>query len=79
MRLERETRFGDLRESLADRTLARVLSSNALKVRSFAVDRHIETRSLSGFIDFHCCDSVDDPEHHVSKDERPDRGEADRA
>src|SRR2546427_487035 len=53
--------------------------SNAFKVGCFAVDRHVETRGLSGFIDFHRGDSVDDPEHHVSEDERPDRREADRA
>ena len=43
------------------------------------MDRHIESLRLSGFIDFHFGDPVYQPEHAVSKDERPDRRENYRA
>ena len=53
--------------------------SNAFEVCRFAVDRHIESRSLSGFINFDCSYPIDYPEHAVSKNERPQRREPDRA
>jgi hypothetical protein len=36
------------------------------------MDRHIQSFRLARFIDFHRSDPVYDPQHPVSKDERPD-------
>ena len=43
------------------------------------MERHIETFSLSRFVNFHGSYSIDEPKHAVGKDERPRRGVGDRA
>lgn len=58
--------------------LARDDYSNAFEVRRFTVNRRVESRSLSGFINFHRSYPIDYPEHSVSKHESPQRREPDR-
>src|SRR6267143_30600 len=55
-----------------------VTLSNAFHVSRFAMDGHIEPLKLTCFVDFHRRDPIDNPEHAVSKDERPKRGEQHR-
>ena len=57
--------------------IRRPWASDGFRVRDLAVQRHVDSCGLPGLVGLHWRDPVDDPEHAVGEDKRPDGGDAD--